>query len=178
MNLNKNLLLVLTIAIFTSSIFAQKKELPAFNDAEIAAIAVAANKIDVAYAELAKDKSSNKAILGFANTMLNDHNSVINQAVDLVTKLGVKPQENSLSKQLLSNSEDVLKQLKEKNGTAFDQAYIANEVEYHKAVIDAVRNVLIPNANNEELKSLLKTVLPVLETHLEHAESVRKNLSY
>ena len=69
-----------------------------------------------------------------------------------------------------------LRQVASKSGAAFDKAYIDNEVAYHKAVINAVENVLIPDANNADLKSLLQNVLPVLKTHLEHAEMVQKNL--
>lgn len=168
-------ILTLVIALLTTSVFAQSNNDDQFNDAEIAAIAVAANQIDIKYAELAVEKSRNKAIIGFANTMISDHKAVIGQAVDLVTKLGVKPQENALSKQLMSDSEDMLKKLNGKKRRAFDKAYIENEVAYHKAVIDAVRNILIPDTENKELKSLLETVLPALETHLEHAESVKKD---
>lgn len=175
MILHSKSILTLVIAILTTCVFAQTKKSNQFNDAEIAAIAVAANQIDIAYAELAVEKSKNKAIVGFAKTMINDHKAVIGQAVDLVTKLGVKPQENTLSKQLVNDSKDMLENLKSKRTGAFDKAYIENEVAYHKAVIDAVRNVLIPDTENDELKSLLEAVLPALEAHLEHAESVREN---
>ena len=55
------------------------------------------------------------------------------------------------------------------------KAYINNEVAYHKSVIGAVETILIPQAKNAELKSLLQQVLPALKTHLEHAEMVQKN---
>ena len=45
---------------------------------------------------------------------------------------------------------------------------------YHKAVIAAVENTLIPDATNKDLKDLLQKVLPILKTHLEHAEMVQK----
>ena len=46
-----------------------------------------------------------------------------------------------------------------------------------KAVIAAVQGRLIPEAENRELKALLQTVLPILKTHLAHAEMVQKNIS-
>ena len=154
--------------------YAQTKD--QFNDAEIAAIAVAANDIDIKYAEIAKEKSSNEEVLRFANTMINDHQAVIDQAVDLVTKLEVEPQSNSLSEKLNADAEETKKMLRSKEGKAFDEAYINNEVAYHVAVISAVRDVLIPDTENDQLKDLLKAVLPALETHLEHAESIQKKL--
>jgi putative membrane protein len=44
-------------------------------------------------------------------------------------------------------------------------------------VISAVETLLIPQAQNAELKALLQKVLPTLKSHLEHAEMVQKSLS-
>lgn len=168
--------IVLAATLFTAfDSYAQSKD--QFNDAEIAAIAVAANDIDIKYAEIAKEKSDNKEILGFANTMINDHKAVIDQAVDLVTKLKVEPQPNSLSKKLNADAGETRKMLRSKRGKAFDEAYINNEVAYHKAVIRVVRDVLIPDTENVQLKELLEAVLPALEAHLEHAESIQKKVA-
>ena len=155
--------------------YAQSKD--QFNDAEVAAIAVTANDIDIKYAEIAKEKSKNKEILGFANTMINDHQAVIDQAVALVTKLKVEPQANALSKKLNADAKETRKMLLSKEGKAFDEAYINNEVAYHKAVIGTVRDVLIPDTENKQLKELLEAVLPALEAHLEHAESIQKEIA-
>jgi putative membrane protein len=151
----------------------QKNEL---SDPEVASVAVVANQIDIGYAEIALEKSQNKEILEFANRMKTDHSAVIQQAVDLVTKLSVTPKDNAVSKSLLENAErtkDKLRKAKRKN---FDKLYIKNEVEYHKAVIAAVKDLLIPESDNGELKELLEAVLPALEAHLGHAEMVQKQL--
>lgn len=165
----------LLLLVLTVSAFGQSKD--QFNDAEIAAIAVAANNIDIEYAKIAKEKSTNEEILNFANTMIEDHNAVIGQAVDLVTELGVEPQSNSLSEKLNSDAAKTRKTLNDKYGKAFDKAYIDNEVAYHKAVIGAVRDVLIPDTENQQLKDLLQAVLPALEAHLEHAKQVQKEIA-
>lgn len=143
-------------------------------DPEIASVAVVANQNDIGFATIAKTKSTNKDILQFAQTMATDHQSVIDQAVALVKKLNVTPKDNVVSKKLLSDAENTKKMLSSKSGDAFNKAYIDNEVAYHKAVIDAVQNTLIPDATNAELKALLQKVLPILKIHLEHAEMVQK----
>jgi putative membrane protein len=108
--------------------------------------------------------------------MIRDHNAVIGQATELVKKLNVTPKDNSLSQKLNSDAEQTRKSLNSKSGAAFDKAYIDNEVAYHKAVIDAVKNVLIPDTENQELKNLLSDILPALNTHLEHAQMVQKKI--
>ena len=144
------------------------------SDPEIASVAVTANQIDIDAAKLAKEKSKDQDIIKFAETMMNDHQAVIDQAVALVKKLNVTPKDNATSQKMSADAANTKKMLQSKSGKDFDKAYIDNEVAYHKAVIAAVENVLIPDASNAELKELLQKVLPVLKTHLEHAEMVQK----
>jgi putative membrane protein len=147
---------------------------PKLSDAEIASIAVTANQIDINAGELAKTKTKNKDVVNFANTMISDHKAVIAQAVALVTRLKVSPKDNAVSRKLLADAENTKKMLLKKSGKAFDKAYINNEVAYHKAVISTIENVLIPQAQNTELKQLLQNVIPALNTHLGHAEMLQK----
>jgi len=168
------LLTLLLASGFTCKVFAQASETPRLTDPEIASVAVTANQVDINYATLAKEKSKNKDVLKFAETMAADHKAVIDQAVALVTKLGVTPKDNALSQKLNADAEKTKKSLSEKSGDAFDKAYIDNEVAYHKAVISVVETILIPQSQNAELKALLQKVLPTLKTHLSHAEMVQK----
>jgi putative membrane protein len=163
---------LLCAAIFAGQVAAQKN--PKLSDPEVAHAAVVANKNDIGFAEIAKEKSKNADILKFAETMTNDHNAVIAQAVALVTKLGVNPMDNAVSRQLNADAENTKKMLRSKSSKDFDKAYIDNEVGYHKAVIAAVEGLLIPEAENKELKELLQAVVPALKTHLAHAEMVQK----
>jgi putative membrane protein len=174
----KNLRIVLSIAVAAAfPAMTTMAENPKLTDPEIASVAVVANQIDISYAEVAKQKTKNKEVLNFAQTMANDHAAVIAQASALVKKLNVTPKDNAVSTSLLSGSEKTIKSLKEKSGDDFNKAYIDNEVEYHKAVISTVENVLIPQTQNKELKELLQNVLPALKMHLEHAEMVQKSFS-
>ncbi|HYG38239.1 MAG TPA: DUF4142 domain-containing protein [Cytophagales bacterium] len=163
---------IIYLATFSFPAFSQEN--PKLSDAEVASVAVVANQIDINYAELAKEKSRNKEILKFAETMANDHKAVIGQAAALVKKLGVTPKDNVVSQQLLADAEKTKSTLSSKNGKDFDKAYIDNEVAYHKAVISAVEGLLIPETENAELKALLQNILPALRTHLSHAEMVQK----
>src|SRR5205085_12128227 len=146
------------------------------SDPEVASVAVTANQIDIKYAEIAKKKSKNEEILNFAQTMAKDHSAVIEQASQLVKKLNVTPKDNAVSQKLNSDAMKTRKSLEGKSGAEFDKAYINNEVEYHKAVINAVKNVLIPETENQELKDLLTNILPALDAHLQHAEMVQKKI--
>lgn len=149
---------------------------PAVTDADIAAIVVAANGIDARMGELALSKSSNDEIRKFAQQMVTDHNGVNEAAVALVTRLGVTPTPNATSRGLETSAEQTHGRLSALEGAAFDRAYIANEIAYHQAVLNAVDNVLIPSAQNAELKATLVDVRPAFVAHLQRAQQVQRSL--
>ena len=145
-------------------------------DPQIAHIAYTAGVIDVAAAKQALGKASNKDVQAFAKDMVRDHEAVNKQALDLVKKLNVTPQDNDTSKALSKQASDKLAELGKLSGASFDKAYIANEVAYHKTVNGALEKQLIPSASNPELKGLLQTGLKIFEGHQQHAEHVEAEL--
>ena len=145
-------------------------------DAEIAAIVVAANQVDIDAGKLASDKAQSADVRTLAQRMVTDHTGVNQQASALVQKLGVTPKSNATSQSLAKGGDDNLKKLRGLSGAAFDRAYVSNEVTYHQAVIDALDQALIPNAKNAELRDLLVKVRPAFESHLEHAKHLQSKL--
>ena len=141
-------------------------------DPQIANIAYTAGQLDIEAAKQAIGKSKNKDVRAFAEDMVRDHTAVNKQALDLVKKLKVTPQDNDTSKALTKQAADKRAELAKLSGVAFDKAYIDNEVAYHKTVNGALENTLIPSASNAELKSLLQTGLKIFQGHEQHAEHV------
>lgn len=150
---------------------------PAVTDPQIAAIVVAANTVDIEFGKLAQSKTRNEKVKQFAETMINDHAAVNKSAAELVTKLGVTPEESETSRGLTAGGEKTRARLGALSGEEFDREYIANEVAYHKLVIEAVDKTLIPNAKNAELKAALVGVRPALVAHLQHAEQIQAELA-
>lgn len=148
----------------------------AVNDAQIAAIVVAANQVDVDAGKLAASRATSPEVKKFAQTMITDHEGVNKSAVELVTKLKVTPQENDTSRALKAGGDKNLASLKKLTGAAFDKAYVDHEVVYHQQVLDAIDKTLIPNASNAELKALLVKVRPAFVAHLEHAKQIQSSL--
>ena len=164
------------LAFATVLAFAAAPAAQGINDAQIAHIVVTANQVDIDAGKLAASTSTDAEVKKFANLMVTDHTSVNKQAVALVTKLKVTPEDNDTSKSLKSGGDKNLETLKTLKGFAFDKAYIDHEVAYHQAVLDAVDKTLIPNASNAELKALLVKVRPAFVAHLEHAKHLQASL--
>jgi len=139
-------------------------------DPQIAHIAYTAGQLDIAAGEQALKISKNQEVRAFAEQMVKDHTAVNKQALDLCKKLNVTPQDNDTSKGLTKAAEAKRAELAKLSGAAFDKAYIANEVAYHKTVNSALETTLIPSATNAELKALLQTGLKIFQGHQQHAE--------
>jgi putative membrane protein len=146
-------------------------------DPQIAHIVVTANQVDIDAGKLAESKGTSKDVRDFGKQMVTDHSGVNAQAVALVKKLNVTPEDNPTSQSLKKGGEDNLKNLNGLKGAAFDKAYIDHEVAYHQQVLDALDKVLIPNAKNEELKGLMVKVRPAFVAHLDHAKMVQTKLA-
>jgi len=165
-------LLSLTLVLGACRARMAETSTPALTDANIAAIVVQANTNDIMYADLALAKSQTPSVREFATMTKRDHQSVNEAAVALVTRLGVTPVENTIAFDLRDDAEAKRLILRDFEGFAFDSAYAATEVTYHTNVLGAIDRVLIPGAQNAELRALLVAVRPAFAAHLRHAQEL------
>src|SRR5688500_10120534 len=82
------------------------------NDAQIAAIVVTANQVDIDAGKLAVSQSTNDKVKAFAQLMVTDHTGVNKAAVELATRLKVTPQASPTSEALKAGGEKNLAHLK------------------------------------------------------------------
>jgi putative membrane protein len=144
-------------------------------DPQIVGIVLAADEIDIDYGRMALGKSQDKAVRDFAQRMVTDHSAVQKNVTGLAQKLGINPEDSPTSDGLKKAAAEITVKLKSLKGKEFDKFYIDNEVNYHKTVTDAVQDVLIPSAQNPELKSALEGAQPLFLKHLEHARMVQSS---
>ena len=145
-------------------------------DPQIVGIVVTANQIDIDTAKLALEKTHNPQVRDFAQQMVTDHSALQKSVADLGAKLHVTPADSDTSASLKKQAAETEAHLKTLNGAAFDKAYIDREVDYHKAVINEVSTVLIPDAQNADLKGALTGAAPLFQGHLEHAEHLQSTV--
>jgi len=146
------------------------------DDAQITHIAYTADNLDIEAGRLALRKSQNPQVRAFAEAMVRDHTAVNEQALALVKRLDLRPQDNDISRALTRQAEAETKRLEGLNGAAFGRAYAEHELANHRQVNDAVRSTLIPAASDPELKNLLQTGLRIFEGHQQHAERLVREL--
>ena len=100
----RSLAALAALCLIGSSTFAMAQDKP--TDPQIAHIAYTAGTIDIEAAKLAVQKSKTQAVVDFANDMIRDHEAVNQQALDLVKKLDVTPQDNATSQSLSKAAAD------------------------------------------------------------------------
>jgi len=148
---------------------------PALTDANIAWILDQANAADSARGALAETKGTNAQVKSFGKLMMGEHHMLRAEGQALVKKLGVTPvaPAGDSSEAQAKTEMDSLNAMPK--GAAWDKAYIGYEVGYHKAVID-IANKALAAAQNDSLKALIKKAAPVLQHHLDRAQSIQKAL--
>jgi len=142
-------------------------------DPQIVGIVETADDIDINYAKLALSKARDKQVRDVAQQMITDHSAVQKSVINVASKLNVTPADSPTSDSLKAQAQQTLEKLRGLKGKAFEKSYVDNEVSYHEAVINATKTVLIPSAQNAELKSALQGAEPLFEGHLAHAERVQ-----
>lgn len=175
--MNKHLLAAMCTVAVLFAFGAARMQAQAPTDPQIVQIVQTANQIDIDHARIALNKSKDPHVKEFANQMISDHTSLEKSVADLARKLKVTPQDSATSKQLKQQAADETGKLNSLSGKAFDQEYASHEVAYHRTVIDAVNNALLPNARNAEVKSALQGAAPLLQGHLQHAQQLQNSLS-
>lgn len=146
------------------------------SDANIAAMVLASNNTDISYARLVPTRAQRDDVKKFAERMLTDHTGVNALVTDLLRKLDVAPEDNTISLDMRDESANKRDIMRELSGFAFDSAYIENEVAYHTKFLTSIDDQMMPNVRNAELRTLLTTLRPAVAAHLSHAEQTRANV--
>jgi len=141
------------------------------DDPTIVAIFDAANTWDIETGQIAEKKGSNKEVRDFGAMLARDHRMVRQQGRDLAKKLKVTPTPPKDFAMAKDHSAAV-KKLNSLSGKDFDKAFLQHEVDYHKAVIDAVTTTLLPALQNQEVKDLVTKVAPAFTAHMQAAQNL------
>lgn len=145
------------------------------DDPTIVAIFDAANTYDIEAGALAEKKANLQVVHEFAEMMQRDHRAVRQQGRDLAASLKVTPTPPA-NFALAKAHVDAMTKLRGLTGTAFDRAYLQNEVDFHSAVIDAVTKTLLPAIQNAQLKDLVTKVAPAFVAHRDRAQNLLDHL--
>jgi putative membrane protein len=135
-------------------------------DGEIAYIYLQANLFEVETAELGMALGTSEDVKQHGEMVARDHRGVVKMFEELLHMNRITPIETSGSAASIAQQQAVMTNLKAQNRADFDKAYLTHEAGNHRAVIDAIRNTLLPAAKNPAIAAHMKDVLPAFEHHL------------
>jgi len=148
----------------------------ALDDPTIVAIFDAANTWDIETGALAVKKGHSAKVRAFGAMLVRDHRVVRQQGRDLAAKLHVHPTPPK-NFALAADHARAMEQLRHATGATFDRDFLAHEVSYHKAVIDAINTTLLPATQNAELRALEVRVAPAFQAHMMQAQALLDAMS-
>lgn len=154
---------------------AQPNAAPALDDPTIVAIFDAANTYDIETGALAAKKGRSAEVRAYGEMLVRDHRHVRTLGRDLAKSLNVTPTPPK-DFPLAKAHADAMRTLRQATGREFDRAFLAHEVAFHSAVIEAVTTTLLPAIKNAEVKALVTKVAPAFAAHRDKAKSMLDNL--
>ncbi|PPQ28866.1 DUF4142 domain-containing protein [Rhodopila globiformis] len=135
-------------------------------DRTFATKAAAGGQAEVAFGQLAKDNASSPAVKQFGERMVTDHTQA-NEALMEVAR----NQDLKLPDGLDAKDQAQERKLSTTKGRAFDRAYMQDMVRDHKQDVADFRKEA-ENGKDPQRKAFAAKYLPVLEQHLQMAESI------
>ena len=148
---------------------------PGMSDANIFYILDRANMIDSSAGSVAVTKGTNSEIRDYGRMMMRDHHDLRQKGADLSKRIAIAMEAppNDASQSQMDKLTTVL------NGAAkgrdFDNAYVDNEVETHKTVLETLTAAMAA-AQNAELQNMLQKAAPTIQGHLDLAQSIQRKL--
>jgi putative membrane protein len=149
---------------------------PTMNDSNIVAMLDAVNAADSSGGHLASTKGTNASVKEFGRTMMKDHHMLRQQGQQLAKKDSIGPAVPSgdTTQAHAKKMEDSLKAMPK--GASWDQAYIANEVAAHQAVLSFLQQAQ-GSAQHADLKDLIGKAIPAVQGHLTKAQDIQSKLT-
>jgi putative membrane protein len=145
-------------------------------ESDVAGIVMTANEGEVQQGNVASTRATAAEVRAFAQMMVSDHTTAMNNARDVFARNNVTPGENETTRTLRETSQRTVTNLSTYSGTAFDRTYMQSQVDLHQWLLNSLDTALIPSATRPEVRSLLTTQRASVATHLERARQILNGL--
>jgi putative membrane protein len=139
----------------------------------------AANQDEIEMGKAAMDKAQSPDVKKFAALMVTDHTAADQKLTDLAKRtnldLNAAPMD-PIAQAMQSASEEHKRMVKGLSGPHFEAAYVAPQVGNHTYVLKVVEEA--QKTASGDTRKLLDETRPVVETHLDHAKTLMRGLTF
>jgi putative membrane protein len=148
---------------------------PATPDGKALGAFIAASRHEIQHGRLAEQKGSTQLVRDFGKTVSRDHDDFVQRARELGTRLAVlaatQPGDTAFE-----GHRGVMGELRQRTGVEFDRAFLEHEIDYHRWLIDAVNQTMLPYATQQDVKTFLQQAVPTFEAHMKGAQDLLAKL--
>jgi putative membrane protein len=145
-------------------------------DDQILYILHVTNMGEMDQARIAEKQAKNARVKRFASMMLKEHGEADGKGNEVAKKTHASLTPSEPSNQIETEAKQLSSQIATQKGKDFDRAYIDAQVKQHRTVLDLIERELLPAARSTEVKELLQTIRPKIESHLQEAQQIQKGL--
>ncbi len=121
--------------------------------------------------KLAEKNSQNADVKAFAKMMIDQHTAMGKDVSDMAGTKGI-----TLPAGMGDDNKKEWDKLNDLKGAKFDKEYVSVNVDGHRKAIDLFDKTSKNEADSKEVRDLAATGLPKLQTHQEHAKSLKDKL--
>lgn len=128
---------------------------------------------EIATAQAALPNLIDAQVVEFANRMIDEHTSHLEQTQNLVADLGITPMDTAVAAGLRNDAEAAIREL-QVAGTATDVVYMRTQVEMHSAAL-TVADALVDNVDGD-FHDFLKDTRDMISDHRQDAIDLLRDL--
>ncbi len=140
---------------------------------QIAKVLVTINEGEIDAAKMAMKKGQTADIKNFAKMMMETHKTNEAETKKLAHNNKMSMDNSDLAKDLKDEAKSLNKDLKKSDKSAFDQAYVSEQIAMHEKALKTLDETLIPNAKTPALVEHLQRTRVAVAEHLNHAKGLQ-----
>ncbi len=129
-------------------------------------MAAAGDAAEIQAAQLAQAKAHRSAVKSYAAQMISDHTATTQQLSTIAQSKGVTPAATPSD-----SAQATMAKLEADKGTAFDRAYVRDQVLDHEKMVQAYQDE-IANGQDADVKVFAQQTLPAVQKHLREARTL------
>jgi len=135
---------------------------------EFALKAASGGMMEVELGQIAQRNAQNQRVKNFGKMMVKDHTKANDELKALAAKKNI-----TLPATLSADHQEHVDKLRKLTGADFDKHYMDMMTDDHKKDIDEFEKAS-KNSTDADIKAFATATLPVLRTHLDSAEAIKK----
>jgi predicted outer membrane protein len=148
----------------------------AVQEPQIAQVLLTVNRRELDQSQIAATYAVTPQVQTFASLMVDEYTAINARQEALFVTLGLTPTGSSTSRQLQSESDDILQKL-QLLPNDFERVYIDAQVANHAEVLNLIDRQLLPAAASDGMQAELTALRAAVSSHLDAARTVQSALS-